>query len=362
MIIQKLTPVVTSTLIAACLLSGCAHTDQTEQGKPMPTAISMPAPASDSGNIYARGMSAILSHLGPELSYDQAMGLSGVAFILQVDTSGPYLPGKELDCAWWPNDDWGFELGLPVLTKAAGWEISKLSADMDAYKANPETEFRRVFPSAIEKSLRAGKPVLSYGFVCIDTDQQQRPLLGYGTKGHSTRYGQSKTRIQRYPWHLYVIGNKVSADSPTDVDLASLRHIIALFNEQAQGPNAPKTRFSGKQAWAEWLRLLRAGSACDNNMLIHLRYNRRSAVAYLREMAKRHTGVTATHLSSAADLYQSIVDEVMKEGLPYNRVKSGEDEKTVRSECTAMIERVSKLEAQAIAELKAAAESIAGTP
>ncbi len=61
-------------------------------------------------------------------------------------------------------------------------------------------------------------------------------------------------------------------------------------------------------------------------MLIHLRYNRRSAVAYLHEMAKRHTGVTVKHLSSAADLYQSIVDEVMKEGLPYNRVKSGEDE------------------------------------
>ncbi|MCK5113447.1 MAG: hypothetical protein KAR11_01640 [Phycisphaerae bacterium] len=359
---HKLTSVVTGTLIAASLISGCIHANQTEKEKPMPPSISMAAPTSDSGNIYARGMSAILSYLGTELSYDQVMGLSGVAFILQVDTSGPYLPGNELDCAWWPNDDWGFELGLPVLTKASGWEISKLSADSDAYKANPEAEFRRIFLSAIEKSLRAGKPVLSYGFVCIATDEQQPPLLGYGTKGHSTQYGQSKTRIQSYPWNLYVIGNKTSAGSPTDVDLASLRHIIALFNEQAQGANAPKTRFSGKQAWAEWLRLLRAGSACDNNMLIHLRYNRRSAVAYLREMAKRHTGVTAKHISSAADLYQSIVDEATKEGLPYNRVKSGEDEKTVRSGYTAMVERVSKLEAQAIAELKAAAASITGTP
>lgn len=52
----------------------------------------------------------------------------------------------------------------------------------------------------------------------------------------------------------------------------------------------------------------------------------------------------------------------MKQGLPYNRVKSGEDEKTVRSEYTAMVERISKLEAQGIAKLEAAAASISGTP
>ena len=97
-------------------------------------------------------------------------------------------------------------------------------------------------------------------------------------------------------------------------------------------------------------------------MLIHLGYNRRSAVIYLREMTKRYTGETAKHLSSATDIYQQIVDEAMKQGLPYNRVKSGEDEKTVRSEYTAMVERISKLEAQGIAKLEAAAASISGTP
>jgi hypothetical protein len=157
MISQKLTPVVTSTLIAASLISGCVHENQTEKEKPIPTDIIMPAPTSDAGNIYARGMSTILSHLGTERSYDQVMGLSGVAFILQVDTSGPYISGNELDCAWWPNDDWGFELGLPVLTKAVGWEISKLSTDMDAYKTNPEAEFRRIFPSALEFGVSSQK-------------------------------------------------------------------------------------------------------------------------------------------------------------------------------------------------------------
>ena len=327
----------------------------------MPTPITMPAPGGDSGNIYARGMSAILSYLGGDLSYDQVMGLSGVAFILQVDTSGPYLE-DELDCAWWPNDDWGFELGLPVLAKASGWEISKTSCDIEAYRKDPATEYRRVFRDLIEESLRAGKPVLAYGFVGTAIDDQEPPLLGYGTSGKSTEYAQETGRAEAYPCLLYTIGKKIPVGSPEQIDLASLRHIIALFNEEAQGDGAPATRFSGKQAWAEWLRLLRAESACDNNMLIHLRYGRRSAVAYLREMAERHTGVAATHLSSAAGIYQRIVDELMKESMPYDRVQNGEDEKTVRSGYTAMVERVSKLEAQAMAEIEAAAASLTGAP
>jgi hypothetical protein len=321
----------------------------------------MPAPSKESGNTYAHGMSAVLSYLGSDISYERIMGLTGVAFILQVDTSGPY-HGGDLDCAWWPNDHWGFELGLPVLTKAVGWEFIDPQCDWDAYKTETAAEYGRSFAAVIAKSLQAGKPVLArsgHCFIVTGVDDQEPPLLGYGTRGKSTQFGQKTTRMDDYPCGLYIIGEKVSTLSAEEVDLVSLRHIIALFNEQAQGAEAPKTRFSGRQAWAEWLRLLRSGVACDNNMLIHLRYNRRSAVAYLREMAERHDGETAAHLSAAADLYQRIVDEVMKQGLPNSRVRSGQPEHVVRAEYTAMVERVSKLEAKAIAELQAAV-AIAG--
>ena len=321
---------------------------------PLPKQINMAPPARDAGNIYARGMSAILSHVGREVSYDQVMGLSGVAFILQVETSGPIINGNELDCAWWPNDDWGFELGLPVLSKAARMEISRLGCDMQAYRADPATEYQTAFAPAIEKSLAAGKPVLSYGFIGTETDDEPLALLGYGTGGRSTRYGQKKMRIGREPWHLYVIGDEVEAASPSAVDIASLRHIIALFNEKAQGADAPPTRFSGKQAWVEWLRLLRGNKACDNNMLIHLRYNRKSAVTYLRAMAGRHTGGVKNRISAAADLYQNSLDELMKQGLPSNRVRNGEPEQTVRADYTSMVEQVASLEAEAVLELERA--------
>ena len=345
------------------LMSGSIHTNQTEKEKPMPTNINMPAPASDSGNTYARGMSAVLSYLGTDTSYDRVMGLTGVAFILQVDTSGPFVEG-ELDCGWWPNDAWGFDLGLPVLSKAVGWETRKIRCSAEAYRTDAAAEHNRAFSPAIQQSLTAGRPVLAehdHCFIVTAVDNEELPLLGYGTRGKSTQF-EDVIRIAGYPWGLIVFGEKTTPGNPEEIDLASLRHIIALWNEQAQGPDAPKTRFSGRQAWAEWLRLLRAGSACDNNMLIHLRYNRRSALAYLREMVKRHNGAAATHLSVAADLYQRIVNELMKQGMPYNRVKSGEDEHAVRAEYTAMVELVSELEAQAIAELEAAAASISAKP
>lgn len=347
---------------AVCAMTGVVHAAETRE-KNMTTQIDMPAPVKESGNTYARAMSAVLSFLGTDLSYDEVMGLTGVAFILQVDTGGPFVNG-ELDCAWWPNDAWGFDLGLPVLSKAVGWELRKLRCDGEAHKADAAAEYRRSFAIALQQSLAARKPALAEHdqcFIVTAVDTEEPPLLGYGTRGKSTQYGDL-LRISCNPWGLIVFGKRSAPGHPATADLASLRHIIALYHEKAQGPEAPKTRFSGQQAWIEWLRLLHAGSACDNNMLIHLQYDRRSAVAYLRKMVKRHSGDAAARLSAAADLYQRVLDETMKQGLPYNRVKSGDDEQTVRAEFTAMVERVSKMEAQAIADPEAAVESIAVKP
>ena len=315
--------------------------------------IDMPPPANAPGNIYARGLSAILAYLGTDVSYDRILGLTGVAFILQVDTSGPYV-GQDLDCAWWPNDDWGFALGLPVLAQATGWPVRRLGCDYATYKADPAAEYRRTFAPAVAASLRAGKPVLAYGFIGTATDDQEPPLLGYGTRGKSTQFSQQPERIDRHPWLLYVVGEKTLARPAAEVDRASLRHLLALWNEQAQGPDAPKTRFGGRQAWAEWLKLQHAGNGHDNNMLIHLRYNRRAAVAYLREMAGRHQGAAATRLTAAAALYQLALDNLNAATLPY-----GNPEPSTPADYTARCERVFALETAAMAELAHALAALA---
>jgi len=322
--------------------------------------IDMKPPPNHWGNTFARAMASVLTHLGADISYERVMGLTGVAFILQVDTSGPFID-EELDCAWWPNDAWGFELGLPVLSKAVGRELRHTACDVDAYRSDPAAVYHRTFSPGIEESLGAGIPALvkdgGHCFVVTGIDGGVPPLSGYGTRGKSTQFLQKTIRPDRYPWGLYTIGEKIRVGASAEIDLASLRHIIDLFDEQAQGPDAPKTRFSGRQAWAEWLRLLKGGTGADNNMLIHLRYNRRSAVAYLRDMARRHTGKSVRHLAAAADLYQRSLDDLMAGELPHPGPTKGG-----REAYTAMIERVSKLETDAIAELRAAAVSIAGGP
>lgn len=70
-------------------------------------------------------------------------------------------------------------------------------------------------------------------------------------------------------------------------------------------------------------------------------------------MAGRHTGKTAEHLAAAADLYQRALDDLMKGELPYPGPTKGG-----RAAYTAMVERVSKLEAEAIAELEVATASL----
>ena len=283
---RKLTHIaaICSLICATMVLVQCAGTSEGQ----MQPRVTMPAPARESGNTYARAMSAVLSYLGTDISYDRVMGLSGVAFVLQVDTNGPYSNG-ELDCAWWPNDAWGFDLGLPVLSRASGWELRKVRCALDAFKADAAAEYRRAFAPAIEQSLAAGKPVLAehdHCFIVTAIDDGEPPLLGYGTRGKSTEF-EELIRIGSYPWGLIVFGEQSRRATPRR-SIGPLRHVIALYNEQAQGPGAPASRFSRRKAWAAWLRLLRDGFACDNNMLVHLRYDRRSAVAYLHAMAARH--------------------------------------------------------------------------
>jgi len=175
---RKLTHIA-ATISLVCVTMGPIHGAETKE-KQMGTRIDMPAPAKESGNTYARAMSAVLTHLGTEISYDRVMGLTGVAFILQVDTSGPFVEG-EFDCAWWPNDAWGFDLGLPVLSKAVGREIRKIRCNGEAHKADPAAEHRRAFAPAIEQSLAAGRPVLAehdHCFIVTAVDDQDPPLLG----------------------------------------------------------------------------------------------------------------------------------------------------------------------------------------
>ncbi len=256
-----------------------------EQKGSLPGSLNMPAPGKEPGNTYARGMAAVLSYLGHDVSYEDLMGLSGVAFSLQIDPEGP-MNGEELDCAWWPNDSREFRAGLSVVSFATGRDLRSLHYSWSDLQPDPASAFRRWMESEVVSTLSQGAPVLAecdHAFVITAMDQENPPLLGYGTHGKSTQFEET-LRASMYPCGVLLPGREKPVPSQSEIDFHSLTHVLNRFHAEP-APNDACTWLCGKRAWEEWIRLQKSGIGCDNNMLIHLRYNRGSAAAYLGSMA-----------------------------------------------------------------------------
>lgn len=191
----------TAAAAVVCLATCSAHA-QPPDATQIEGKIEAPELFAGSGNTYARGMAAILTHLGSEISYDQAMGLSGVAFILQVDTAGPIHPEGWLDCAWWPNDAWGFRLGLPVLSLAARRDLQCARVDYGDDKPNPAGTYREKLAPFVEHCMACERPVLAetaHGFVATLVDEEEPPLLGLGTET-GFHFGDDPDLLGDYAW------------------------------------------------------------------------------------------------------------------------------------------------------------------
>ncbi|MBD3241986.1 MAG: hypothetical protein GF331_15460 [Chitinivibrionales bacterium] len=91
-----------------------------------------------------------------------------------------------------------------------------------------------------------------------------------------------------------------------------------------------------------------------DDMLIHLKHDRGSAIVYLDDMAKRHTGKAEQHLSAAAAVYRRIMDLLQARPMP-----SMASEKVLEDYAT-MVQRVSELEHKAVAALREAVDAMSG--
>ncbi len=224
--------------------------------------------------------------------------------------------------------------------------------------APPQAENAKVSPAK-------NRPVLAgadFAYIITEMDDGDPPALGYGPRGYSTRYEPDKKRIPFYPWGgVYVITGKRDPAGQAGVDLASLRHITALFEEEVTGPARTPGRYSGREAWSQWLRMLRSarengpdspfGHAWDNNLLVHLRYNRSSTVYYLEAMADRHSGAVKRHLDTAAGIYRTILQRLRSQPMPYPGPAEGGIDAYI-----ATVETVAQCEALAVRELRRAAD------
>ena len=118
---------------------------------------------------------------------------------------------------------------------------------------------------------------------------------------------------------------------------------------------APADKLSGQEAFALWARLLRdpegwGAHFYHNNVLIHLRSNRASAVPYLEAMSQRHPGAVASHLQAAAAAYAGALDELKVADTSKETLRTSEG----REELARLVERAARREDQAADRIQAA--------
>ncbi len=356
-------------LISGAILSAHAQDNvQREEGRVRITNV--PA-AGGGGNGYVRGLQTLLNCAGAPVSYERLMGLSGMAFIFQVDTEHRW-EGK-VDAGWWPLDPWGLKLHREFLSRAVGYELKGAGPFFDSHRwpmsANEcrDTYLKQMHPDVV-RQIDAGRPALTpfspskadFGYVITGYDRDMTadrpPIWGRSATDTKGSYGYCAD----WPFGVIMLGRQLTPMDVDEADLMALRQAIALARDQAGPAEAPwrDRRFTGGKAWVAWAALLRneaepTESRHHGNVRGNLINNRTAAVAYLQSVAERRGGRAAEELRGAANAYAKVLKQVR---LLDAKDLSGNAEK--RRRLADHVDLIAKLEQEAVAHLEQAVDAM----
>lgn len=246
---------------------------------------------------------AAMQAVGEQIDYHTLLGVSGLAFRMQVSKDGL--------CPSSPHSFCGYrcvERSVQVLP----WEIK-------LYQVKPEdsagvAEARR----AVVESIERGVPV-QFG------SEEDGLIVGYQKEGlewlvlHPYKEGVKTMVVETtWPWGIAVFTQpKVEMADPFELNLGALRQAIEMAHlAESDG------YFTGFCAWEAYVRKLtdllqaspetRSDSMLGNAWIYEcLIQYRRSAAVYLRRIAADFPGMGASHLHKSASLYEQIADRVL---------------------------------------------------
>ncbi len=356
-------------LISGMILSTQAQDNvQREEGRVRMTNV---PPAAGGGNGYVRGIQTLLDCAGAPISYERLMGLSGMAFIFQVDIEHRW-EGK-VDAGWWPLDPWGLKLHREFLSRAVGYELKEVGPFFDSHRwAMPvnerrDTYLKQMHPDVVRR-IDAGQPALTpfspskadFGYVITGYDRdiavERPPIWGRSATDTKGNYGYCAD----WPFGVITLGRRLEPVGADEADLTALRQAVALARDQAGPAEVPwrDRRFTGGKAWAAWAALLRnEGEATESryhwNVRNNLICNRTAAIAYLQSVAERHGGRVAEALRGAADTYAKVLEQVQ---LLDAKDVSGNMEK--RRRLADRVDLIAKLEQEAVVHLERAIDAM----
>ncbi len=297
-------------------------------------------------------MEAVLRAAGEAISYEYLIGVSGLAFRLQV--SG-FCPSS-------PHPACGFQC-LELAQAASPWQQEGLYA----YQVESAVE-KQAMLDKVKASIDRGIAV-QYGSeedgVVVGYQQDTELLCLHPYKDHTKPFVETE-----WPWRfsLYTM-KKAGAPDRHALAIASLRQAVAMAHEPSREGYG-----LGFCAWEQYIgnltaldqadEVVRKGSMQGNAWIYEcLCAGRKVAATYLREIADDFAPEVTDHLLAAAERYDYMIAGALctdgkssKDIAPYPRMlKDGE---TWRDEVRrAQIHRLQKaypLERQAIAELEKA--------
>jgi hypothetical protein len=298
---------------------------------------------------------AVMDAVGEDVAYEYLVGVSGLAFRMQVSQEGL--------CPSSPHSCCGYQC-VARSTQALPWKLQ-------VYEARPEdtpqvAQARR----AIVESIERGVPV-QYG------SEEDGLIVGYQKDGeewiclHPMRDGGTKPFVETaWPWGIAVFTERKSElPARRELALGALEQAVEMAGTpEAEGYDVG---FRAWETYVERLRTLqeaddqtRAGSMMGNSWIYEcLGQYRGAAAQYLHDVAAEFAPQAAGHLLQAARLYERMSHEVLSDGehclltvapMPWS-LKEGEAwTNEMRQEQIDRLEAALPLERAAIGEIEQA--------
>lgn len=306
---------------------------------------------------------AAMEAVGEDITYEYLLGVSGLAFRMQVSKGGL--------CPSSPHSFCGYECHVR--------SSQALPRKLQLFEVKPDdAEGMAKARRAVVESIDRGVPV-QYG------SEEDGIIVGYQKGGeewicfHPMREGGTKTFVEtKWPWGILLFMEpKEELPERRELALGALNQAV----EMAQAVEAGDY-YVGFAAWDAYLERLRVlqeaddetqkGDMMGNSWIYECLAQYRSAAAqYLRDVAGEFESPAAGHLFRAAGLYERLSNEVLQDDehclitiapLPWS-LKEGEtwtNEK--RQDQIERLEAALPLEREAIQEIESALEAMGEQP
>ena len=302
---------------AALLFTGCGAPDSTvslERSRLVRIKGERPGSARLEGVRAIRGFSVgrdctfmhclelVVEALGRDIGYDELMGISGMAFRLQVRAE-PWDPGN-------PDPAVGASR-LDVLFRDIGFDYQLRVVRREQLAA------AQVLRKEIVKSVDAGVPVLAANII---PPEDWGIITGYERNGWSWKcrsYHGGAERVDRpargWPTAVVLLTGRRPRPAPRQVHANAVKRAIALFDRTSEGPYA-----LGRNAFEHWRQMLESARSRDyihpNAWTYYCLIDARgSAVRFLRAVAEEF-GSKKQFLLDAARLYEQEVN-ILRDGI-----------------------------------------------